>query len=169
MESRKRVFLGLGSNLGNRLENIFKALEELSRIGKVERVSTVYESPPWGVENQPSFLNCVVELRTDSEPEDLLKAVKEIEQKLGRVKRFHWGPREIDIDILLYGEEVVDETHLKIPHPFIQERDFVLFPLLELDESLKDPREGRPYKYYAERLKNRLTPYCSLLSVGSFP
>ena len=174
MQSRKRVFLGLGSNVGDRIGNIVKAIDSLRSLGAIKRVSTLYESKPWGVEDQPAFVNCVVEIETDLKPRDLLKEAKRLEEKLGRVKRFHWGPREIDIDILLYEEDIVDEEDLKIPHPFIKERDFVLVPLLELDRSITDPSTGKPYLTYLDELEVKLKPLCSILegkapSVGTLP
>ncbi len=174
MQSRKRVFLGLGSNVGDRIGNILKAIDSISSLGVVIKVSTLYESEPWGVEDQPAFVNCVAEIETDLKPRDLLKEAKRLEEKIGRVKRFHWGPREIDIDIVLYGEEVVNEEDLKIPHPFIKKRDFVLVPLLELDESLADPITGEPYRTHLDEIEVKLKPLCSVLrgkapSVGTLP
>ncbi len=161
MESRKRILLGLGSNVGDRISYILKAIDELERIGELGRISTVYESEPWGVVDQDPFLNCVLELFTGLDPFTLLKRLKEIEKRVGRKERFRWGPREIDIDILLYEEEVVDTPELRIPHPFIKERDFVLIPMLELDPNLKDPLSGEPYRKV--RLSNGLRPFCCIL------
>ncbi len=174
MQSRKRVFLGLGSNVGDRIENILRALEELSRLGELVKVSTVYESEPWGVKEQPTFLNCAVEMKTSLSPEELLSRIKDIERRLGRVERFHWGPREIDIDIILYDELVIESDKLKVPHPFIEKRDFVLVPLLELDEDLVNPKSGVPYRTYLERVRVALKPFCCIrreggTSVGSLP
>ena len=166
MQSRKKVFLGLGSNLGNRIENIFRALEELSSLGKLMKVSTVYESEPWGVREQPSFLNCVAELITDLPPEELLKGVKSIEVALGRVRRFHWGPREIDIDILLYEDVISEKEDLKLPHPYIGKRDFVLIPLLELEEDLRDPISGSPYRELLKDIEVKLKPFCCIRTEG---
>ena len=164
MESRKRVFLGLGSNVGERVSYILRALEELEKIGELGRISTVYESEPWGVTDQEPFLNCVLEFFTDLDPFTLLKSLKEIERRVGRRERFRWGPREIDIDILLYGNEVVNTPELRIPHPFIKERDFVLIPMLEIDPELRDPMSGEPYGNF--RPKGRLTPFCCVLKRG---
>ena len=161
MESRKRVLLGLGSNVGERISYILKAMVELEKIGELGRISTVYESEPWGVEDQDPFLNCVLELYTDLDPFNLLRELKEIEKKVGRRERFRWGPREIDIDILLYEEKVVDTPELKIPHPFIKERDFVLIPMLEVDPDLRDPMSG---EYYRDvKLESKLKPFCCVL------
>jgi len=162
MESR-RTFLGLGSNVGDRLLNILKAIDLLKEFIRVEKVSTIYESEPWGVEDQPPFLNCVLLGETSLTPSELLKEIKRVEREVGRKERFRWGPREIDIDILLYEEEVVELPDLEIPHPYIRERDFVLVPLLEIDPDLKDPLSGEVYARFLENLKTELKPFCSIL------
>ncbi len=161
---RTRVFLGLGSNVGDRLGYIQRAVRSLSSFCRIGRVSTVYESDPWGVEKQPPFLNCVVEAYTAEPPFELLRRIKEAEKSLGRKERFRWGPREIDIDILLYGEEVIDEAVLKVPHPYIRERDFFLIPLLELEPELVSPEDGIPYREALTYVRASLRPYCCLLS-----
>ncbi len=162
MRSRKRVFLGLGSNLGDRLGYLLSAMDRISELGEVRAISTVYESEPWGVEEQPPFLNCVLEFWTDIPPEELLKMLKEIERAVGRRERFHWGPREIDIDILLYGNEVFEGKELKIPHPHLEERDFVLVPLLEVDRKLRNPKNGRSLSESLNRLEVKLKPFCCI-------
>jgi len=130
----ERVFLGLGSNLGEREENLRAALNGISDLAetRVVQVSSFLETPPWGVEEQPAFLNAVAEIRTALEPEALLEAVKGIEQELGRVPSFRWGPRLIDIDLLLYGERRLQTARLTLPHPHILERPFVWVPLAEI-------------------------------------
>lgn len=162
MESR-RTYLGLGSNVGDRLSNILRAIDLLRNFLNIEKISTIYESKPWGVEDQPHFLNCVLAGETSLSPMELLKEVKRIERDVGRRKRFRWGPREIDIDILLYGEEVLELPDLKIPHPYIKRRDFVLVPLLEIEENLSDPKTGELYKVALKELEVRLKPICSIL------
>jgi 2-amino-4-hydroxy-6-hydroxymethyldihydropteridine diphosphokinase len=132
-----KVYLGLGSNLGDRKENLRQACEFLeSDYTTFVQGSSIHETEPFGVEDQPKFLNMVCEIETELSPRDLLLFVKNIEKKLGRKKREKWGPREIDIDILYYGDLVVDEPDLKIPHPGIKERDFVLKPLEEIAPGL---------------------------------
>ncbi|MDQ7081618.1 MAG: 2-amino-4-hydroxy-6-hydroxymethyldihydropteridine diphosphokinase [Aquificota bacterium] len=163
MESRNRIFLSLGTNLGDRLGYLLRAVEGLRGLGKVERVSTLYESDPWGYRDQPPFLNCVVLFRTDLKPRDLLTALKDLERSVGRVPRFRWGPREIDIDIVLYGDLVMDSPDLTIPHPRFRERDFVLVPLLELDPEVRDPQTGIPCSEFLKRLEVKIRPFCSLL------
>ncbi|HTE18801.1 MAG TPA: 2-amino-4-hydroxy-6-hydroxymethyldihydropteridine diphosphokinase [Armatimonadota bacterium] len=130
----ERVFLGLGSNLGDRDANLRSALQRVTELEgtHLECVSSFIETAPWGVEEQPSFLNAVAEIRTALKPRELLAAVKRIERELGRVPTYRWGPRLIDIDLLLYGERVVVEPELTLPHPRILERAFVWEPLREI-------------------------------------
>lgn len=161
MESRSRVLLALGSNIGERIYYIIEAISELKKLGEIGKISTVYESDPWGVTYQESFLNCVLELFTGIEPFMLLRKLKEIEKTVGRKERFRWGPREIDIDILLYDNKVVNTSELKIPHPFIRDRAFVLIPMLEIDPDLKDPTSGEPYG--SVKMESRLRPFCCIL------
>ncbi|MBS0420849.1 MAG: 2-amino-4-hydroxy-6-hydroxymethyldihydropteridine diphosphokinase [Proteobacteria bacterium] len=137
--SHERVFIGLGTNLGADLDqNLHEAVEAIRQLPDTEvvRVSSFMRSAPWGVTDQPPFLNAVVEIRTQLEPVPLLHALKELEQRLGRVPSYRWGPRLIDFDIILYGTRVVDLPELKIPHPHYQERDFVRLPLAEIAPEL---------------------------------
>ena len=157
-------YISFGSNWGDRIQNILKAISLVANLGNLEAVSTVYESLPWGVENQPPFLNGVLKLNTNLEPIRLLKELKEIERHIGRKERYRWGPREIDLDILLYDGYILMLSFLRIPHPYMLERDFVLFPLLELDENLIHPTLGQPIKLFAESLKNSLKPYACITS-----
>lgn len=127
------VYLGIGSNLGNREENCLKAIKLLEERGiSVRKVSSLYETEPWGVNDQPNFVNMASECETDLHPEELLRVIKDIEVEIGRRETFKWGPRVIDIDILLYDDLVYDSPHLKIPHPLMSKRDFVLRPLSEI-------------------------------------
>jgi 2-amino-4-hydroxy-6-hydroxymethyldihydropteridine diphosphokinase len=127
------VLLGLGSNIGNKEENINKALDLISEVCEIKRISPLYLTEPVGAIKQEWFLNCVVEVKTDYDPEKLLSYFKSIEQKLGRTKRIKNGPRSIDIDILFYEDQIVKTKNLIIPHPLIQERLFVLKPLMDLN------------------------------------
>ncbi|MDR3281249.1 MAG: 2-amino-4-hydroxy-6-hydroxymethyldihydropteridine diphosphokinase [Synergistaceae bacterium] len=131
--------LSLGSNLGNRLGNLRRAMESLRAAGKVIAKSGAYETPPWGVASQPRFLNACVAMETDRTPEDILSAAKEIERNLGREHRERWGPREIDIDILTYGDISLDEENLTIPHFHMRERAFVLVPLEDIFPEWRHP------------------------------
>ena len=133
------VFIGLGSNLGDREDNLRRAIELLKQKMKLVKISTLYESEPMYVKDQPWFVNCVAEFETKLTPKELLDYLREIERKLGRQESGRYGPRSIDLDILFYGNEVVEEDDLKIPHPRIQERRFVLVPLEEIDPDYIHP------------------------------
>lgn len=136
------IFL-LGSNLGNRQASIETAVRELSKeIGQPENMSSIFESSPWGKIDQPSFLNRVVSIRTSLDPFNVLQKCLHIEQSAGRVRTEHWGPRTIDIDILYFGNRIVDAPNLKIPHPGITERRFTLLPLCEIYPELIHPISG---------------------------
>jgi 2-amino-4-hydroxy-6-hydroxymethyldihydropteridine diphosphokinase len=132
-----------GGNLGDREENLEKAaafIEE--RCGKILRRSGLYETAAWGIENQPDFLNQVLELETTLSPEELLNCLLDIEQEMGRIRVEKFGPRTIDLDILLYGSHIVQTAVLAIPHPRIAERRFVLEPLSELIGDQSYPGTG---------------------------
>jgi 2-amino-4-hydroxy-6-hydroxymethyldihydropteridine diphosphokinase len=134
-EELHRVYLGLGSNLGDREENIRKAIALIGEsIGLVIRQSSLIETEPWGFESQNRFLNGVILVETTLTPRQFLKATQKIERALGRKKRIslHYQDRPIDIDILLYDDLTVDEPDLKIPHPLMEQRDFVMIPLNEI-------------------------------------
>jgi 2-amino-4-hydroxy-6-hydroxymethyldihydropteridine diphosphokinase len=124
------AFIGLGSNVGDRLGYLTRAIEELHALGPV-RMSSIHETEPVGPP-QPRFLNAVAALETTLSARELFDALKRIEASLGRVARERWGPREIDLDLLLYGDEEIDEPDLKVPHPEMANRPFVLIPLAEL-------------------------------------
>ena len=135
------VYLSLGTNLGNRLDNLKHALESLTEFCQVVAASSVYETDPWGFEDQPIFYNQVVKIETALEPIQLLQEIKKIELEMGRVPTFQYGPRLIDIDILLYDELVINSPELKIPHPQMKSRAFVLTPLAEIAPDLVLPGE----------------------------
>ena len=126
------VYLGLGSNLGDREANLRHALELLSEDITLERVSSIYDTDPWGYEDQPRFLNCVCGGWTSLSPRGLLTMVKGVERTIGREPSFPNGPRTIDVDILFYEQQRVIEAGLEIPHPRLAERAFVLIPLAEI-------------------------------------
>ncbi len=128
------VYLGLGSNLGDRAHNLLAALRMLDGMEglAVREVSSVYETEPWGVEDQPRFLNLVAAVESERGPRAVLEACREVEEALGRVRKRRWGPRVIDVDVLLYEDQVWEDDDLVIPHPLMLERDFVMVPLLEL-------------------------------------
>ena len=133
------VYLALGSNLGNRQDNLKQALTALTPQMEVRAKSRIYETLPWGFENQPKFLNQVVKAQTYLEPEPLLKHIKRLEVALGRQASFQNGPRLIDIDILFYDELVLDTPELSIPHPRLPQRGFVLLPMLDIASDLIHP------------------------------
>jgi 2-amino-4-hydroxy-6-hydroxymethyldihydropteridine diphosphokinase len=133
------AYLGLGSNIGDRISNLQDTLRLIGELdeARISKVSSVYETEPVGYIDQPSFLNCVIEIDTGLSPKELLKQTNEIEIKLKRTRSIRWGPRTIDIDILVFDETEVDEPDLEIPHPRICERAFVIEPLLELSPDIE--------------------------------
>lgn len=133
------IYLALGSNLGDRAANLRQAIHALSPEVAVCQESSVYLTPPWGYQDQPSFLNQVIAAHTDLEPLPLLQTLKVIETEMGRHKTFRYGPRLIDLDILFYGQRVIDIEGLQIPHPRLAERAFVLIPLHEIAPDLIHP------------------------------
>ena len=139
------AYLGLGANLGDRLANLQRAVDLLAEVSglRVARSSRVYETEPVGGPEQPEYLNAVVEVETDLAPHDLLEACLSLETRMGRVRAEPWGPRTIDVDVLTYGDETVDEPDLVIPHPRMHERGFVLVPLAELTAAPPLPGELR--------------------------
>ena len=134
------AFLGLGSNLGDRAGMLTAALSLLAGGDvRIVRKSRVYESPPWGKTDQPPFLNRVIEVETTLAPEELLARCQEVEDTLGRVRRERWGPRTIDIDILLYDDLVIQTPDLVVPHADLRRRAFVLVPLAEVAPAVRLP------------------------------
>jgi 2-amino-4-hydroxy-6-hydroxymethyldihydropteridine diphosphokinase len=136
---RKLVYLSLGSNLGDREANLQAAIERLAALGKVVAVSSVYETEPVEFTRQPWFLNCAVALQTEKMPKQFLAALQGIEKAMGRQRTQPKGPRVIDLDILLFGNAVVDTAGLTIPHPALHERRFVLEPLAEIAPEQRHP------------------------------
>ena len=134
-----RIYLALGSNLGDRLDYFQRALDAIKSIARLERVAPIYETEPWGITDQPRFLNTVVEAKTHLEPIELLMMLKTIEMTLGRKSTLRNGPRVIDMDILLYGSQPFSLPQLEIPHPRLAERAFVLAPLADLAPALRPP------------------------------
>lgn len=138
------VYLLLGSNLGNRKEILDKAIELLSQtVGIITSQSKDYETKPWGITDQPDFLNLAIAIHTNLKPLEILKQTQSIENQLGRVRKEKWGARLIDIDIMFYGDEIIDELSLQVPHPLMQERDFALIPLAEIAPDFVHPVLGK--------------------------
>jgi 2-amino-4-hydroxy-6-hydroxymethyldihydropteridine diphosphokinase len=134
------IFLLLGSNQGNPVSNLERALEHIAKeAGQVAACSSLYTSAAWGVKDQPDFLNQVVEINSAHSPEVLLQKILHIEQQMGRVRREKWGPRLIDIDLLFYGDKVINTPALVVPHPGIPERKFTLQPLAEIAPDFLHP------------------------------
>jgi len=145
MNAPVRVFVGLGSNLEDPARQVALALAELDRIEHthVLRSSRLYRTPPWGDTAQPAFVNAVAELQTQLPAERLFAHLQRLEAAAGRRRERRWGPRVLDLDLLLYGDRVLDEPAMRIPHPHLHERAFVLVPLAELAPALEVPGHGR--------------------------
>ena len=147
MNKEDTIYLGLGTNQGNKEENIRGAIEELSHLlGTPTAVATIIETEPWGFQSDNSFLNTVVAFKSTLAPEEILKATQEIERRLGRTKKSIDGcysDRPIDIDILHYGSRVIESPHLTIPHPLLHKRLFVLQPLAQIAPGLIHPILGK--------------------------
>jgi len=150
------VYISLGSNLGNRVGNIKKAIESLRvrKDIKIKKESSIYETEPVGGPSQGFFLNQVIEIETSFSPRDLVKFLKETEKKLGRKKEVRWEPRLIDLDILLFDNLILKEADLEIPHPRLSERKFVLKPLAEITPQLLHPVFKKKIKDLMETLED---------------
>ena len=150
----RRVYIGVGSNLGDREFLIRKAVEALRELPRtnVIRVSSLYDTEPVGEVEQPPFLNAVVWLETELPARELLWRLLLIEKRMGRVRSKRWGPRPIDLDVLFYGEETIEEPDLVVPHPEAHLRAFVLYPLLELDPEWRHPVTGDTVRKMIQKL-----------------
>ena len=137
------VFLGLGTNLGDRAANLAAARQQLGAKLALIRASSVYETEPWGYREQPAFLNQALQAETDLSPQRLLRLLKRLERRLGRTRTFRYGPRLIDIDMLFYDRTVINSRRLQIPHPRLPERAFVLVPLAEIAPDFVHPTLGQ--------------------------
>lgn len=145
-----KAYVGLGSNLGDRLDNLRTAVESMRANGlKVLGASSVYSTDPVGPP-QPDFLNAAVEIDTDLEAAEIVSLLKKVEQEIGRRSTERWGPREIDLDLLLLGDRTVDEGGIRVPHPELTNRPFALVPVLELDADLELP-SGEPLEAFCEK------------------
>ena len=161
-----KVLVGVGSNLGDREFLIRKAVEAMRDLPRtlVVRVSSLYDTDPVGDVDQPAFLNAVVWLESTLEPRELLWQLLQIEKRMGRVRTQRWGPRPIDLDLLFYDDEAIDEPDLTVPHPEAHRRAFVLLPLLELDPDFVHPSTGESIK----KLIKRLPPNPPVRKAGRF-
>lgn len=140
----KGKYLLLGTNLGNREKNLSGAIVKIRKsLGEILRKSSIYETEAWGFRDQPSFLNQVIRIKTSLSPEELLRVIAEIEESMGRIREDKWKERLIDIDILYYEDEIINQDQLVIPHPEIQNRNFTLVPLCEIAGSEIHPVLGK--------------------------
>lgn len=137
-------YIGIGSNVGDAAGNVRRAIESLRHAGAVIAASSLYRTKPWGLEEQPDFVNAVAAVQTMLEPQALLALLKEIERQFGRVETVRWGPRVIDLDLLTYGDETISTETLHVPHAQLRERAFVLVPLAEIDPSYEAARDALP-------------------------
>lgn len=152
MSDQHTVYLGFGANLGDRGASLRAARSQLAPAVAIRQCSSLYETPPWGVLDQPPFLNAVCVGETALLPDQLLAVLKQIEARLGRTATRHWGPRVIDLDILFYDDLVLSSPTLTVPHALLHERAFVLKPLAEIAPQLEHPVLNRPIAELAARL-----------------
>lgn len=156
------VYLSLGSNLNNPINQVLSAISEISANEniKVLAQSSLYETPPIGPK-QPNFINAALKIETNLFADELLHAMQKIEQDHQRQRTIHWGPRTLDIDLLLFDNLSIDEDNLTIPHPYLTERAFVLVPLLEIEPDLMTPQHGKLQHHLLQ-----LTDRCDIISLS---
>ena len=154
--SLNRSYIALGSNIGESEQYLCSAVEYIAQDIELIALSSIYETEPWGLTGQPNFFNAVISVDYNSNPNNLLKALQDIENHFKRERKSHWSLRTIDLDILLFGERVMDEPDLKIPHRYLEMRDFFLIPLLEIAPDISNPITGIKYSEYLRRLPSQL-------------
>ncbi|MBS4749779.1 2-amino-4-hydroxy-6-hydroxymethyldihydropteridine diphosphokinase [Carnobacteriaceae bacterium zg-ZUI78] len=158
VRKRHRAFLSLGSNIGDSQALLETAIQKLNNTYiKVTKLSSLYRTKAWGLTDQPDFLNQVIEIETFYEPQTLLQHLQNIELELGRERHIHWGPRTIDIDILFYDNQIIYESNLIVPHPYIQERTFVLEPMCDIAPHYIHPILQKPIRNLFDTLKTDTT------------
>ncbi len=150
------VYIAVGTNMGSLEENIQQAVERMEDAGiHISKIATPIHNKAYGKTDQADFLNTVVEAETDLDPWNLLDALQKIEADMGRVRMEHWGPRIIDLDIIFYGNRIIETERLAVPHSDMKNRDFVLNPLAEIAPDLRHPIEGKTIAEMAKELKNK--------------
>ncbi|MDR3007807.1 MAG: 2-amino-4-hydroxy-6-hydroxymethyldihydropteridine diphosphokinase [Sphingobacterium sp.] len=152
-----KIYILLGTNLGDRFQQLDLARKQLElRLGAIIEVSSIYETAAWGVEDQPTFLNQALIITTDLQATDCLEITQSIEQELGRIRIKKWGERVIDIDLIYFNQDIIDLPTLRIPHPFIAERRFVLAPLVEIAPDYIHPLYKKNNVYLLDKCKDDL-------------
>jgi 2-amino-4-hydroxy-6-hydroxymethyldihydropteridine diphosphokinase len=147
-------YIALGTNVGNYINNFSRAVFELSKIGYISKIANIYKSKPYGYLKQNYFYNTMVDLKSEIHPNELIKKIHLIERKLHKNKRIINGPRKIDLDIIFWDQKIFKNNNLIIPHPRAQERDFVLFPLLDIAPFFRDPESKLTVKELIKNLKD---------------
>ena len=167
----ERAYIAIGSNLGDRRAYLEAGLKEVAALPntRLAEVSHAYETPPLGPIEQPDFLNAVFAIETSLAPESLLAALLAAEKKHQRQRRIHWGPRTLDLDLLLYSKRVIESADLTLPHPHMNERSFVLVPLCEIAPRLRHPVTGRPFAAYLAALNGREAKAVGPLTLPAIP
>jgi 2-amino-4-hydroxy-6-hydroxymethyldihydropteridine diphosphokinase len=140
------TFIGLSTNLNNKLQNLKIATQHLAKLGTILKESSIYQTESWGIDNQPDYLNQVILIDTKIPAQELITELLEIEKEMGRTREYKFAPRIIDLDILFYNQQIISSAHLTIPHPHIAERNFVLAPLAEIAPNFIHPVLKLPIK-----------------------
>ena len=157
MKRKPLIYLSLGTNLGNRQLNLNKSMELIEmKVGKIIKQSSVYQTKAWGVKDQPDFLNMVLEVETKFSPQFVLTTILSIETEMGRIRERKWYTRLIDIDLLFYEDLIIKESNLIVPHPYLQDRNFVLAPLMEIAPSLVHPVIKKTIEQLVEECRDTL-------------
>ncbi|MDI6860828.1 MAG: 2-amino-4-hydroxy-6-hydroxymethyldihydropteridine diphosphokinase [Caldisericia bacterium] len=149
------IFLSLGSNIEPKEFFLKKAIFYLREKIKIKKISSLYETEPWGYKEQDKFLNIVIQGESEEDPDNLIKFIKNVEKKVGRSENFKWGPREIDIDVILYGDKIIEKENLIVPHKFFEDRGFVVIPLFEINKYIINPKSKRKIDEIYERVDKK--------------